>query len=49
VSRLGLHRSKHQLLNAGSLELGKEGPHLCRLNVAQKENRSELARHLACH
>ena len=39
-SRLGLHRSKHQLLNAGSLELGKESLQYC-LNVAQEENRSE--------
>ncbi len=41
-SRLGpgLHRSKLQLLNAGSLELGKESPQY-RLNVAQEENRSE--------
>ena len=40
--RLGLHRSKLQLLNAGSpgLELGKESPQY-RLNVAQEENRSE--------
>ncbi len=41
-SRLGLHRSKLQLLNAGSLELGKESLRVqCRLNVAQEENRSE--------
>ncbi len=41
-SRLGLpvHRSKLQLLNAGSLELGKESLQY-RLNVAQEENRSE--------
>ncbi len=39
-SRLGLHRSKLQRLNAGSLELGKESPQY-RLNVAQEENRSE--------
>ena len=39
-SPLGLHRSKHQLLNAGSLELGKESPQY-RLNVAQEESRSE--------
>jgi hypothetical protein len=39
-SPLGLHRSKHQLLNAGSLELGKESLQY-RLNVAQEENRSE--------
>ncbi len=39
-STLGLHRSKHQLLNAGSLELGKESLQY-RLNVAQEENRSE--------
>ncbi len=38
-SRLGLHRSKHQLLDAGSLELGKESLQY-RLNVAQEENRS---------
>jgi hypothetical protein len=38
--RLGLHRSKLQLLNAGSLELGKESLQY-RLNVAQEENRSE--------
>ena len=41
-SRLGLHRSKHQLLNAGSLELGKLEARLqYRLNAAQEENRSE--------
>ncbi len=39
-SRLALHRSKLQLLNAGSLELGKESLQY-RLNVAQEENRSE--------
>ena len=40
-SRLGLHRSKLELLNAGSLELGKESLQY-RLNVAQEEeNRSE--------
>jgi hypothetical protein len=39
-STLGLHRSKHQLLNAGSLEPGKEGLQYG-LNVAQEENRSE--------
>jgi hypothetical protein len=40
--RLGLpvHRSKHPPLNAGSLELGEEGPQ-CRLNAAQEENGSE--------
>ncbi len=37
-SRLGLHRSEPQLLNAGSLELGTEGLQY-RLNVAQEENR----------
>jgi hypothetical protein len=44
-SRLGLHRSKHQLLNAGSFELGKEGLQY-RHNVAQleEENRSEPER-----
>ena len=46
-SRLGLHRSKHQLLNAGSLELGKESLQY-RLNVAQEENRSERATLLLC-
>ncbi len=39
-SRLGLHRSKLRLLNAGSLELGKESLQY-RPNVAQEENRSE--------
>ena len=39
-SRLGLHLSKHQLINASSLELGKESLQY-RLNVAQEESRSE--------
>jgi hypothetical protein len=39
-SRLGLHRSKHQLLNAGSLELGKASLQN-RPKVAKEENRSE--------
>ncbi len=34
------HRSKHQLLNAASLELGKKRLQY-RLNVAQEGNRSE--------
>ena len=44
-SRLGLHRSKLQLLNAGSLELGKESLQY-RLNVAQEvaRDRSQQSR-----